>query len=89
MWEAPFIPKSYQLGVRGGACVYGVGACVYGVGACVYGVGACVYGNPMILVSAQVPLVLGLGLRVWGQGLTIVRTDILNPTIDNIVFTSL
>ena len=29
--------------------------------ACVYGVGACVYGNPMILVSAQVPLVLGLG----------------------------
>ena len=24
-----------------------------------------------ILVSAQGPLVLGLGLRVWGQGLTI------------------
>ena len=41
------------------------------MGACVYGVGACVYGNPMILVSAQVPLVLGLGLRVWGLGLTI------------------
>ena len=40
------------------------------MGACVYGVGACVYGNPMILVSAQVPLVLGLGLRVWGLGLT-------------------
>ena len=64
MWEAPFIPKSYWWGVRGGACVYGVGACVYGVG-------ACVYGNPMILVSAQVPLVLGFGLRVWGLGLTI------------------
>ena len=26
----------------------------------------------MILVSAQVPLVLGLGLRVWGLGLTII-----------------
>ena len=38
------------------ACVYGVEACIYGVGACVYSVGACVYGNPMILVSAQVPL---------------------------------
>ena len=38
----------------------------------VYGVGACVYGNPMILVSAPVPLgqigyynLLGLG---WGFG---------------------
>ena len=57
-----------------GACVYGLGACVYGVGACVYGVGACVYSDPMILVSAQVPLgliwflnFLGLGWgRVWG-----------------------
>ena len=44
------------------------------MGACVYGVGACVYGNPMILVSAPVPLglfgflkLLGLGEgRVWG-----------------------
>ena len=52
------------------------GACVYGVGACVYGVGACVYGNPMILVSAPVPLglfgflnLLGDGWgRVWGFG---------------------
>ena len=70
------MPKYYRWGVRGGACVYGVGACVYGVGACVYGVGACVYGNPMILVSAPVPLglfrflnLLGLGeARVWGFG---------------------
>ena len=48
--------------------VYGVGACVYCVVACVYGVGACVYGNPMILVSAPVPLeLIGLGWgRVWG-----------------------
>ena len=45
------------------------------MGACVYGVGACVYGNPMILVSAQVPLVLGLGLRVWGLGLTTIRVS--------------
>ena len=68
------MPKSYWWGFRGGACVYGVGACVYGVGACVYGVGACVYGNPMILVSAPVPLgligflnLLGL-VWVWGFG---------------------
>mgnify|MGYP003337075490 CR=1 FL=1 len=32
----------------------------------VYGVGACVYGKNMILVSAQVPFVLGFGLRVLG-----------------------
>ena len=31
------------------------------------------------LVSAQGPLLLGLGLRVWGQGLTILKT-ILAPT---------
>ena len=66
------MPKSYQWGFRG----------VYGVGACVYGVGACVYGNPMILVSAALPLgligflnMLGLGWGrvwgVWGQGLTL------------------
>ena len=66
-------PLLHAQKLLGGACVYGVGACVYGVGACVYGVGACVYGNPMILVSAQVPLVLGFGLRVWGLGLTIER----------------
>ena len=29
-----------------------------------------------ILVSAQVPLVLGLGLRVWGLGLTIIMNFI-------------
>ena len=52
----------------GGACVYGVGACVYGVGACVYGVGACVYGNPMILVSAPVPLGLTWVLDWVGVG---------------------
>ena len=67
--SSPFIPKSYRWGVRGGACVYSVGACVYGVG-------ACVYGNPMVLVPAQVPLVLVLGLRVWGLGSTIFNRNI-------------
>ena len=59
------MPKCYWWGVRGGACVYGVGACVYGVGACVYGVGACVYGNPMILVSAPVPIGLFELIGTW------------------------
>ena len=67
------MPKIYWWGVRGGSCVYGVGACVYDVGACVYGVGACVYsvgacvhGNPMILVSAPVPLGLIGFLQLLG-----------------------
>ena len=48
------MPKSYQWGVRGGACVYGVGACVYG--------------NPKILVSAPVPLGLIGSLNLVGDG---------------------
>ena len=45
------------------------GARVYGVRARVYGVGARVYGTLKILVSAPVPL--ELGLAVWGQGLRV------------------
>ena len=48
------MPKSYWWGVRDGACVYGVGACVYG--------------NPMILVSAPVPLGLIGFLQLLGLG---------------------
>ena len=54
-----------------GARVYGAGARVYGVGARVYGVGARVYGSLVILVSAQVLLVLTLGLWTSDSGLTI------------------
>ena len=37
-----------------------------------YGVGGGGWVAWSNLVSAQGPLVLGLGLRVWGQGLTII-----------------
>ena len=47
------------------------------VGARVYGVGARVYGSLVILVSAQVPLVLTLGLWTSGLGLTIMTAMIM------------
>ena len=43
----------------------GVGASGYGVRASGYGVGASGYGSLVIIVSAQVPLVLTLGLWTW------------------------
>ena len=47
-----------------------MGARVYGAGARVYGVEARVYGSLVIFVSAQVVLVLTLGLWTSDSGLT-------------------
>ena len=56
------------------------------MGARVYGAGARVYGNLVILVSAQVLLVLTLGLWTLYSGLTI--SHVFNHFVQNLTLDS-